>query len=272
MAQVHKQAERDYMLGMKYKDIASKYGVTLNTVKSWKKRFSWQRKFSAPQKDKAGAKKTGCKSTLKHPPVTIKIENEELTEKQKLFCLFYVNNKNAAQAVIKAGYEVANAQRAAEIGYQLLQNYPVRQEVERLKALKRQSIMLTDGDIVERYMRIAFADMTDFVEFGIEYVPVLDKNGIMQIDNYGNIKCVPRNYINFKNHDQVDGGLICEIKMGRQGMSLKLEDRQKALDWLSDYFNMNPMNKHRQWYDQEKLKLNREEINHRKENDKIKNW
>lgn len=37
-------AENDYMSGMKYKDIARKYGVTLNTVKSWKKRYNWDRK------------------------------------------------------------------------------------------------------------------------------------------------------------------------------------------------------------------------------------
>lgn len=37
-------AEKDYMAGMKYKDIAAKYGVTLNTVKSWKVRYGWNKK------------------------------------------------------------------------------------------------------------------------------------------------------------------------------------------------------------------------------------
>ena len=31
-------AEKDYLAGMKYKDIAAKYEVSINTVKSWKKR------------------------------------------------------------------------------------------------------------------------------------------------------------------------------------------------------------------------------------------
>lgn len=30
-----------YQTGMKYKDIAEKYGVTINTVKSWKTRYQW---------------------------------------------------------------------------------------------------------------------------------------------------------------------------------------------------------------------------------------
>lgn len=36
-------AEVDYNKGMKYKDIAEKYKVSLNTVKSWKTRYKWNR-------------------------------------------------------------------------------------------------------------------------------------------------------------------------------------------------------------------------------------
>lgn len=43
----HKKAEADYKRGMKYKDIAEKYSVSLNTVKSWKQRYGWERKKGA---------------------------------------------------------------------------------------------------------------------------------------------------------------------------------------------------------------------------------
>lgn len=33
----------DYQTGMKYKDIAEKYGVAINTVKSWKTRYQWSK-------------------------------------------------------------------------------------------------------------------------------------------------------------------------------------------------------------------------------------
>ncbi len=55
-ASKHESAKQDYMSGMKYKDIAEKYGVSLNTVKSWKKRYSWDRK-GCTQKRKKGAHK-----------------------------------------------------------------------------------------------------------------------------------------------------------------------------------------------------------------------
>lgn len=39
----YQKAEKDYILGMKYKDIATKYGVAESTVKTWKRRYGWQR-------------------------------------------------------------------------------------------------------------------------------------------------------------------------------------------------------------------------------------
>ena len=41
--EVRINAEKDYIDGMKYKDIAKKYGVTINTVKSWKTRYKWSK-------------------------------------------------------------------------------------------------------------------------------------------------------------------------------------------------------------------------------------
>lgn len=57
--QNYELAEHDYMDGMKYKDIAEKYGVTINTVKSWKKRYSWDRKGCTQTKRGAHKKKGG---------------------------------------------------------------------------------------------------------------------------------------------------------------------------------------------------------------------
>ena len=50
-------AEKDYMAGMKYKDIAAKYGVTLNTVKSWKVRCGWNKKCVHTKSEKVCTQK-----------------------------------------------------------------------------------------------------------------------------------------------------------------------------------------------------------------------
>ena len=41
--QNYELAEEDYINGMKYKEIAEKYNVSINTVKSWKTRYKWRR-------------------------------------------------------------------------------------------------------------------------------------------------------------------------------------------------------------------------------------
>ncbi|EJE7236597.1 P27 family phage terminase small subunit [Clostridium botulinum] len=49
---IKEKAYKDYISGMKYKDIADKYNISINTVKSWKRRLNWERKTNT----KKGAK------------------------------------------------------------------------------------------------------------------------------------------------------------------------------------------------------------------------
>ncbi|MCE0742225.1 phage terminase small subunit [Bacillus sp. G16] len=60
MAEKHIQAHKDYLKGMKYKDLAERYGVSVNTIKSWKQRHGWQRKKGAPPKKSVHTKKVGA--------------------------------------------------------------------------------------------------------------------------------------------------------------------------------------------------------------------
>ncbi|MED3512501.1 phage terminase small subunit [Bacillus subtilis] len=45
--------------GMKYKDLAEKYEVSVNTIKSWKQRHGWERKKGAPIEKSVHTKKGG---------------------------------------------------------------------------------------------------------------------------------------------------------------------------------------------------------------------
>ncbi|MED3602443.1 phage terminase small subunit [Bacillus subtilis] len=60
MAEKHIRAYKDYIKGMKYKDLADKYGVSVNTIKSWKQRHGWQRKKGASLKKGVHIKKVGA--------------------------------------------------------------------------------------------------------------------------------------------------------------------------------------------------------------------
>ncbi|MCY9234598.1 phage terminase small subunit [Bacillus spizizenii] len=59
MSEKHIQAYKDYVKGLKYKDLAEKYGVSVNTIKSWKQRHGWERKKGAPSEKSVHTKKGG---------------------------------------------------------------------------------------------------------------------------------------------------------------------------------------------------------------------
>lgn len=59
MADQKELAYRDYLNGMKYKEIAEKYGVTINTVKSWKTRYKWSRDGVRTKQKSVHTKKRG---------------------------------------------------------------------------------------------------------------------------------------------------------------------------------------------------------------------
>ncbi|MFJ5794454.1 phage terminase small subunit [Bacillus atrophaeus] len=60
MAEKQIEAQKDYVKGMKYKDLAEKYGVSVNTIKSWKQRHGWERKKGAHTGKSVHTKKAGA--------------------------------------------------------------------------------------------------------------------------------------------------------------------------------------------------------------------
>ena len=124
--------------------------------------------------------------------------------------------------------------------------------------------MLDEDDIVQKYIDIAFSDITDYVEFGTKEV--------VGKDNEGNPITMKMNYLDLKNSDEVDGTIITEVKQSRQGVSIKLEDRLKALEWLTRYFEINPEHKLRKEFNEKKLQLERERLEHQKKMDERKMW
>lgn len=168
------------------------------------------------------------------------IENAELTDKQRLFCVLYVKCFNATKAYQKA-YEV-DYNTAASIGYRLLENDGVKKEIQRLKKNRLNREMLDESDIFQKYMDIAFSDVTDFVEFGQEDVPVMAVYGPVQVkdEETGEKKTLTKrvNVVRFKDSSEVDGTLIAEVKQGKDGASIKLPDRMKALKWLAEHMDM----------------------------------
>jgi len=97
-------------------------------------------------------------------------------------------------------------------------------------------------DIFQKYMDIAFADVTDYVSFGRENIQVMGAFGPVMVENKetGKKEVLEKevNTVKFKQSEDVDGTLIMEVKQGKDGASIKLVDKMKALQWLADHMDI----------------------------------
>lgn len=241
----YEKAEQDYMAGMKYKGIAEKYGTTINTVKSWKKRYGWNREEGAHKGKKGAHTKSKGAPTAAVPiddGTKETLQNDELTPEQQMFCIYYSRTFNATQSYLNAygcSYESAMVE-----GSKSLRKPKIRAEIERLKEIKRQQIVAGTDDIVELQMRIAFADIGNYMSFGQKEIED-PETGIEYMVST----------VDLKESQNTDTQIIQEVKRGKDGVSIKLADRQKAINWLTTFFEMNPSDKHRKEFDRRKLDL-----------------
>lgn len=242
---------------MPLKDIADALGQPEGTVRGWKAKDEWEHQLNGTLRTNKRNAPINKNAT---PPAKIakvvkEVEADDLTEKQRLFCLYYVKCFNGTQAAIKAGYSKEGAHvRASE----LLRISKIRAHIKRLKGTIAEELFIDAMDILNAYMKIAFSDITDVVEFGQKDVPIVTEKGLIK-DKDGKIVTQSVNFIDLKPSLEVDGSLIQEVKQGKEGVAIKLMDRMKALEKLERYFDLLP-DHHKRKIAEERLKLDQEKL------------
>lgn len=227
-------------------DLAAKHDVKLGTLKSRKSREKWTKDATAT--DATGNQKDATISKVdatpkKEPRVQKKVvevvpvnENGELTDKQWLFCQYYVQCFNATKAYQKA-YGCAYT-TAMTNGNQLLRNTKIKLTIDELKSYRYDEEHFNKYDVLQKYKDIAFADIGDYVEYGTEEIEMMDEEGLPLVDQNGDIRTYPRSYVRFKDGAMLDNTVVSEIKQGKDGVSVKLHDKMKALDFLAKYTDL----------------------------------
>ena len=238
-----------YKQGTKLVEIANQLNIPDGTVRRWKSTYKWDSERSEKKCERSVKNEQNKKVEQKPIDDGTKetMMNENLTHEQRLFCIYYSKIFNATQAYInayKCDYETANAN-----GSRLLVNASVRAEIQRLQEIKRQQIVSGTGDLIDLHMRIAFADLGNYLSFGRKQIQDNDTGIAYEVND-----------IRLHESDKVDTQIIQEVKQGRDGVSIKLADKQKSLDWLEKHFLMNPMDKHKIAYDNAKLEMERKKI------------
>ncbi len=230
-----KKAEALYRAGTAMVEIAKQFGVSDSTVRSWKNRYKWDDEESATlQKKKCNVAKAKISRRHKEKePVADEvmdvIQNTELTDKQRLFCVCYVRCFNATKAYQKT-YK-CDYISAMQNGSRMLRNDKVKEEILRLKQNRLNREFFSEEDLFQKYMDIAYADIADYVEFGNKDMDVINPNS-------GKEEQITISYVNIRNSDEVDGTLVSEVSKGKDGVKVKLADRMKAMQWLSDHMDL----------------------------------
>ncbi|MGW8442068.1 terminase small subunit [Paenibacillus sp. S33] len=181
-------------------------------------------------------------------------DEEGLTPKQRIFVMEYLRDFNATRA---AGY---SKKTAYSIGWELLRKPEIKAAIQNYNESLMDGVGLNAQRVLMEYMKIAFTDITDHVEFGQKEEDVLGLEGEpVFVSENGETKKYRYNYVSFKNSDEIDGTLVSEVKQGKDGVSVKLHDKTKALDVLTKYMDLLP-DKHKRMVEDEKLKMQREKL------------
>lgn len=246
-------------------DLAEKHGIKLGTLKSRKSREKWSRDATKTKKV-ATIKEDAAeeKEVVESEEVTaLEIEGGDgLTDKQRLFCMYYVRSLNATSAYKKA-YKSSYATAMSE-GSRFTRNPKIKAKIAELKKERLEQEDLDKVDVLQKYKAIAFADITDFIDFTqveseanettVEYNPDGSKKS-------EKTEVVPYTYTKFAMHhsEEVDGTLITELSKGKDGMfKVKLADKMAALAFLAKYTDLLNENERKQLQnEQAKLNINK---------------
>lgn len=217
--------------------IAEMLGVLEKTISAWKSRDKWnvvlqngECSTTKPKQQNKSKKKVVAKGET---PI---IENGNLTDKQQLFCIYYVKLFNATKAYQRAyecNYMIANTN-----GPRLLVNARIKDEIMRLKQHRMNDALFDKHDVLQKYKDIAFADMSEYIGWGYELEPIYDDDGVPLLDDDGNERMYKRSYVYLKNDAEVDSTIVTGVTKGKDGVTIKLGDKMRALDFLAKYTDL----------------------------------
>ncbi|SEU00826.1 phage terminase small subunit [Enterococcus malodoratus] len=211
-------------------EIAKEIEASPGTVRGWKSRYKWDEALGTKIRE---TQRSVTRNVTKSETPKLVIDNDDLTEQQKMFCLFYLQHFNATKAYQQAyqcDYNTANAN-----GSRLLVKASVKEELRNLKAELQQEQYFTVQDIIADYAKQWKADINDVITSDRKRTKAVDGKGQLVKDEKGEQVYLYYNTITAKNSNEFDGQLVKEITQGRDGVSVKLHDKQKAMNELMKY-------------------------------------
>ena len=200
--------------GKKNKEIARLCNISLRTVERYRKKIMDSDKEKEARHSEAEEGKEQEKDNFLE-----EAGEYGLTDKQRLFCYYYMQSFNIYQSSLKAGYSESFALSQS---YKLLENVGIKAFLNKLKEEQKTEFLLSQERLLNRHTQIAFSNVNDIVN--------LD----------GTLK------------EGADGTLIKKITVKTSkseddsgykessSVSVEMEDRKESLKFLTKYLEIEP--------------------------------
>lgn len=154
-----------------------------------------------------------------------------LTEKQAIFCEEYLTDFNATRAYLAAYPRIKSETTAASCGARMLRNAKVVDYLHVRMEEREKRTQITQDRVLLELARIAFANTTDFAQV-VEQIDT-DADTGQELRRYQGIELTLTERLS---PDQ--RAALAEIKSGRDGPSIKLHDKVKALELIGKHLAM----------------------------------
>ena len=202
------------------REIANILGIDEKKVATWKYRDKWE--CNTEEKKNVVQQNKKCSTTKPKEERKALISNEDkdyewvdeidgLSDKQRLFCHYYMQSLNAFQAAIKAEYSPSYARVDV---YRLLENPSIKKYLGKLKEQQKQDFLISQEKILNRHVQVAFSDINEYFE------------------EDGSLKPITH----------TDGSLIKKLKITEtdKGTTVEIEliEKCKSLDALTKYLGL----------------------------------
>ncbi|EOP85978.1 hypothetical protein IGM_04353 [Bacillus cereus HuB4-4] len=153
-----------------------------------------------------------------------------LTPKQQRFIEEYLVDLNATQAAIRAGYSQKTARK---IGQENLTKPDIQTAIEEAMDERSKRAEITQDMVLEELAKIAFSDMKDFASWATETKSKLVKKD----DEFEKIEW-DEFVFRYKNSEQIDGAVVKKVGTNKDGETIELHDKLRALGMIGKHLGM----------------------------------
>lgn len=209
------------------REIAKTLDVSEKTISGWKTKDKWNDKLNGVlQKDLRSTPKENKKNNsikndtqkLSEEEVKEVLENADITDKQRLFCIYYIEHFNATKAyqkVYKCEYNTAkvNASR-------MLTNANIKEEIKKIHKAITEEIFYSIFDFTRELIELNNVSVCDYINFK----NVKENVGTKKNPIYMNVT-----YTELKEEFEADPKFIKEIYYTKKGPMVTLKEADKLL-------------------------------------------